>query len=115
MKPLSHFNRLYTYGVVLALVAGVTAVAIAAEVDPTKPAVTASGVSNSRNVVAGELALQSIFKRAGGKTAVISGKSYRQGDSVGEFTILKINAKDVVISDGREQQTLKLYTYEIKK
>ncbi|GMM68672.1 hypothetical protein MTsDn1_19670 [Alteromonas sp. MTD1] len=113
MKRLFRFNYIGTVGAfsMLVLSNGV----FAAEVDPTKPAVAALGANKAQDVVKGDLALQSIFKRVDGKTAIISGKSYRQGDTVGEFTILKINAKDVVISDGREQRTLELYTYEIKK
>jgi MSHA biogenesis protein MshK len=101
MKRLFRFNHVGTVGAfsMLVMASGV----FAAEVDPTKPAVAVLGANKA------------IFKRANGKTAIISGKSYRQGDTVGEFTILKINAKDVVISDGREQRTLELYTYEIKK
>ena len=99
----------------------VTALAIAtclpavASVDPTRPAIASASVSSNDDAVAGELALQSIFKRSTGYSAIISGKSYREGDTLNEYTVSKINSKNVVITDGRQQKILRMYAYEIKK
>lgn len=86
-----------------------------ASVDPTRPATSATSISNNGDSVEGELALQSIFKRSTGYSAIISGKSYRVGDTINEYTISKINPKNVVITDGRQQKILRMYAYEIKK
>ena len=99
----------------------VTALAIAtclpavASVDPTRPAIASASVSSNDEAVAGELALQSIFKRSTGYSAIISGTSYRVGDTLNEYTVSKINPKNVVITDGRQQKILRMYAYEIKK
>lgn len=88
---------------------------VTAEVDPTKPALF-KGVSTSESSAEDdELALQSIFKRSSGYSAIISGKSYREGDTLNEYTVSKINSKNVVITDGRQQKILRMYAYEIKK
>ena len=88
---------------------------VQASVDPTKPAIIISSDAESSTEEQGSLALQSIFKRRSGYSAIISGKSYREGDTLGEYTVSKINAKDVVITDGRQQKILRMYTYEIKE
>jgi MSHA biogenesis protein MshK len=40
---------------------------------------------------------------------------YRVGDTLNEYTVSKINPKNVVITDGRQQKILRMYAYEIKK
>ena len=87
-----------------------------AAVDPTKPALVKGMSASESNLVDGDLALQSIFKRSSGYSAIISGKSYREGDTVYEFTVSKINPKHVIITDGRQQKILRMYdAYEIEK
>lgn len=86
-----------------------------AALDPTKPAIGVTSMPSEKSTADGELALQSIFSRSGSFSAIISGKSYREGDTIGEYTISRINSKDVVITDGRQQKTLRMYEYEIKK
>ncbi len=86
-----------------------------AALDPTKPAIGVTSMPSEKSTADGELALQSIFSRSGSFSAIISGKSYREGDMLGEYTISKINSKDVVVTDGRQQKTLRMYEYEIKK
>lgn len=98
----------------LLVVGSVLKPAIAA-VDPTKPALFKGASASESNLLDGELALQSIFKRSSGYSAIISGKSYREGDTLNEFTVSKINPKHVIITDGRQQKILRMYAYEIKK
>lgn len=86
-----------------------------ATMDPTKPAVNAFTSQKSQQEEREVLALQSVFKRSNGYSAIISGKSYREGEVIGDFTLVKINPKDVVLSDGRQQKILRMYAYEIKK
>lgn len=86
-----------------------------AALDPTKPAVGVSSMPSETSTADGEFTLQSIFSRSDSFSAIISGKSYREGDTIGEYTISRINSKDVVITDGRQQKTLRMYEYEIKK
>ncbi len=87
----------------------------AGQVDPTKPAISGVAQRATSGEQNGALRLQSILKRQDSFTAVISGQSYREGDSVGDHRIVKINPKDVVLDDGRQTMTLKMYSYEIKK
>ena len=86
-----------------------------AAVDPTKPAQFKGASASESNLLDGELALQSIFKRSSGYSAIISGKSYREGDTLNEFTVSKITPKHVIITDCRQQKILRMYAYEIKK
>ena len=98
----------------LLVVSSVLSNAIAA-VDPTKPALFKGTSASESNLLDDELALQSIFKRSSGYSAIISGKSYREGDTLNEFTVSTINPKHVVITDGRQKKILRMYSYEIKK
>ena len=86
-----------------------------AAVDPTKPALFKGASVKESGLLDGELALQSIFKRSSGYSAIISGKSYREGDTLNEYTVSKIHPKHVIITDGRQQKILRMYAYEIKK
>ncbi len=102
--------------VVLSLVVmGSALIPAVAAVDPTKPALFKGASASESSLLDGELALQSIFKRSSGYSAIISGKSYREGDTLNEFTVSKIYPKHVIITDGRQQKILRMYAYEIKK
>ena len=99
----------------LIVLAGLLSMPAVSQVDPTKPAISKVSQSATFYERDGALRLQSILKRQDSFTAVISGRSYREGDSVGDHRIVKINPKDVVLDDGRQKMTLKMYSYEIKK
>ncbi|WP_081367488.1 agglutinin biogenesis protein MshK [Alteromonas mediterranea] len=107
--------KLFKIVVTALAIVSVTLPTASGAVDPTKPAVSKASMPGDKNTIGGELTLQSIFKRSTGYSAIISGKSYRVGDTLNEYTISKINPKNVVITDGRQQQTLRMYAYEIKK
>lgn len=110
MKPLSLCKSW-----LLIVLAALFSMPAASQVDPTKPAISGVSQRATNDEQEGALRLQSILKRQDSFTAVISGRSYREGDSVGDHRIVKINPKDVVLDDGRQTMTLKMYSYEIKK
>lgn len=99
----------------LAVLMALLSMPVFSQVDPTKPAISGLSQRATNDEQDGTLRLQSILKRQDSFTAVISGQSYREGDSVGDHRIVKINPKDVVLDDGRQTMTLKMYSYEIKK
>lgn len=84
--------------------------------DPTKPpSGFSSGKKSTINVQLSGFVLQSIITKSNTMRAIISGKYYQEGDALGDYVVSEINKRDVVIENGRERKTLKLYSYEIKK
>jgi MSHA biogenesis protein MshK len=74
-------------------------------VDPTRPP-NAQGdelASNNGPV------LQSILIGSGRKEAIISGRVVKVGDRVGDAYVIKIGDSEVVLANGSELQTLKLF------
>ncbi len=95
---------------VLLLSLGISAQAIAADIlpDPTRPPVFVDGAGNSGAVPSGPV-LQSVLIAAGRRIAVISGQTVQVGDKVGALRVNKITETEVVLSNGNDVQTLKLF------
>jgi MSHA biogenesis protein MshK len=91
----------------LALLSCLTAKTAGAEnlPDPTRPSTYAGGAEpmNTGPV------LQSVMISTGRREAIISGKTVRVGDKVGDARVIKIGETEVVLGKGKELQTLKLF------
>lgn len=75
-------------------------------VDPTRPPAAIGGVAN---VPAAELVLQSVLVSPGRVSAIINGQTVKLGDKLGEAKVVKIGESEVVLRDGKGEQTLKLF------
>lgn len=85
--------------------------AVGAEVDPTKPFTgnKLSSLSNS-NVVQEQLKLDSIIHGKNVHTAVVNGTLLKVGDTIGEYTLTKVNDKSVVLSSDDENKELTIFS-----
>jgi MSHA biogenesis protein MshK len=111
MKRLFHFRLL-----LVVLFACAYPISAAILKDPTKPpSGFASGKKNAVNTQLSGYVVQSIISKSNTMRAIISGKYYQEGDTIGDYVVSEINKRDVVIENGRERKTLELYSYEIKK
>ncbi|WP_206732474.1 MSHA biogenesis protein MshK [Janthinobacterium sp. 17J80-10] len=76
--------------------------------DPTRPpAAFAAGEAGS--VVASGPVLQSVLIASGRRVAVISGQTVQVGDKIGDLRVAKIDEGKVVLGNGKDVQTLKLF------
>lgn len=75
--------------------------------DPTRPAVGA-GAPPAAMANTGPI-LQSVLIAAGSRSAIISGQTVRVGDKLGEARVIKIAENEVVLRNGKDLQTLKLF------
>jgi len=75
--------------------------------DPTRP----SGVNDQGTAMSadGGPVLQSILISAGRRIAVISGQAVKLGEQFGGARVVKIAENEVVLRNGNEFQTLKLF------
>jgi MSHA biogenesis protein MshK len=80
-------------------------------VDPTRPPATLGQVvdGDASASVAGRPVLQSVMISPGRRMAMISGRMVRIGDKVGEARVTKISETEVVLRNGKELETLKLF------
>ncbi|RZI43061.1 MSHA biogenesis protein MshK [Herbaspirillum sp. HC18] len=79
--------------------------------DPTKPPGPLSGAQNadsSAGLATGPV-VQSIIVSPTRRIAIVSGKTVRQGDKIGEAKVVRITETEVVLRSGHEIQTLKLF------
>jgi MSHA biogenesis protein MshK len=84
---------------------------VAAEVlvDPTRPpAALNPALANVSAENAGPV-LQSVLISRGRKVAIISGKEVRVNEKFGDARVVKITETEVVLRNGKEMQTLKLF------
>lgn len=102
--------------ILLALVLGGGAAALAAEVlpDPTRPPVETGVVTSSALEVTGP-ALQSVMIRSGHRTAVISGQLLAEGERFGDAKLIRISESEVILLGPEGRQTLKLFPGVEKK
>jgi MSHA biogenesis protein MshK len=78
--------------------------------DPTRPPATLDRPGESGAVVAASgPVLQSILISPGRTIATISGQTVKVGDKVGEASVVKISETEVVLRNGRNLETLKLF------
>lgn len=86
---------------------GIQAVAGGDLVDPTRPP-AGFGHASADSVTTGPV-LQSILISPTRKIAIISGKTVKVGDSVGDGEVIAIRESEVVLRAGKSKQVLKLY------
>ncbi|MFZ6673605.1 MSHA biogenesis protein MshK [Undibacterium sp. Xuan67W] len=78
--------------------------------DPTRPPDTLllPATTGSNEIAAGPV-LQSVLISPSRRLAIISGKTLGLNDKFNEQTVIKINETEVVLRNGKELQTLKLF------
>ncbi|MFZ6846276.1 MSHA biogenesis protein MshK [Undibacterium sp. RuTC16W] len=78
--------------------------------DPTRPPDTLllPATMASNEIAAGPV-LQSVLISPSRRLAIISGKTVRVNDKFNDQTVIKINETEVVLRNGKELQTLKLF------
>ncbi|MEN9868291.1 MAG: putative exported protein [Pseudomonadota bacterium] len=77
--------------------------------DPTRPANAVLEADATGSDAASVPVLQSVLISPRRKVAVISGQTLHVGEKFGAAMLVKINAQEVVLKNGTELQTLKLY------
>lgn len=83
-------------------------------VDPTRPpTMAAQAVAESSS--AGVPVLQSVLISPQRTEAIISGKTVRVGDKLGNARVIRITESEVVLRDGKNSQVLKLFPNIEKK
>ncbi|MGZ3237429.1 MAG: MSHA biogenesis protein MshK [Burkholderiaceae bacterium] len=75
--------------------------------DPTRPA-DMLGRGQSEVAASGPV-LQSVLISPQRRIAIISGKTFRVGDKFGDSHVVSISETEVVLQNGKAQQTLKLF------
>lgn len=94
----------------------VVAVMPAFSADPTKPFTVGSGaVSGAEKQADKSLVLESIIHGPEVHTAVINGKPMQVGDSIGEFRLVAVNDKSVVLRSEEESKKLHIFSSAVIK
>jgi MSHA biogenesis protein MshK len=76
--------------------------------DPTRPPATVSDASTNAEILAGPV-LQSILIAPNRRLAIINGQTVALNGKYGEQTLIKMTETEVVLRNGKEFQTLKLF------
>jgi MSHA biogenesis protein MshK len=76
--------------------------------DPTRPPSMLMEPSTTNEVIAGPV-LQSILIAPGRHVAIISGQTVTLNGKYGDQTVIKMSETEVVLRNGKELQTLKLF------
>ena len=111
-----HLSRTFRAAILCAMAGGLAGVIhnpVLAQglIDPTRPP-TVTLADESAVGEAGEGAmpvLQSILISPSRRQAIISGKTVTVGEKVGDAKIVRITENTVILRNGRELQTLKLF------
>ena len=78
--------------------------------DPTRPPASTAGFEHGQ--VATETTgpvLQSVLISSGRRVAVISGQNVKLGEKFGDARVVRITESEVVLKNGKDTQTLKLF------
>lgn len=79
-------------------------------IDPTRPpAALNSRPEPAAGTQAGGAVLQSVLISPTRKAAIISGRTVALGENFGDAKVVKITETEVVLRNGKEMQTLKLF------
>ena len=82
--------------------------------DPTRPPAAMMDTSSNSEVISGPV-LQSILIAPNRRVAIISGQTVALNGKYGEQTLIKMSETEVVLRNGKEFQTLKLFPEFNKK
>ena len=82
--------------------------------DPTRPPAIVTDTSSNSEVISGPV-LQSILIAPNRHVAIISGQAVTLNGKYGEQTLIKMSETEVVLRNGKELQTLKLFPEFNKK
>jgi MSHA biogenesis protein MshK len=82
--------------------------------DPTKPFNAAFDVNNAE-IEAEKLVLQTIIHGDGVHTVIINGKVMSVGESIGEYKLMAVNDKSVVLRSENESKKLHVFSQAIVK
>ena len=77
--------------------------------DPTRPPASIESARDQDAAAASGPVLQSVLISPTRKIATINGQVLKQGDRFGDARVVKISENEVVLRNGREVQTLKLF------
>lgn len=78
--------------------------------DPTRPpAALYTAPGSSAHAAPSGPVLQSVFISGKNKLAIINGQTLKLGDKLGEAQLVKIAETEVVLREGKNLQTLKLF------
>ncbi len=78
--------------------------------DPTRPLYYSAAAEQEQ-----ALQLQALLNKRDGVTAVINGKTVKQGDSIGGWQVIDLTRSQAVVSDGQTRRVLVLRTSVSKK
>lgn len=77
--------------------------------DPTRPPASLGLVQEGISAAASGPVLQSVLISPGRRVAIISGKTVSIGEKFGEARVVKITESEVLLRNGTDLQTLKLF------
>lgn len=111
-----HLNRIFRRTILVVMAGGLTGVIYSPSLaqvltDPTRPP-AATLADDGAEKEAGEGAtpvLQSILISPSRRQAIISGKTMTVGEKVGDAKIVRITENTVILRNGSDLQTLKLF------
>ena len=83
---------------------------VGAEVDPTKPFNETVSNRNTLNTNTEQLRLNSIIHGNSVHTAIINGRLLKVGDPIGEYILIQVNDKSVVLSSDDERKVLTVFS-----
>lgn len=111
---------LKTMWVALVVAIGMMPIAASAQVlkDPTRPPASHGASGNDGATGAAPVSvpvLQSVLISPGRMVAIISGQTVKLGDQIGDARVIKITETEVVLRNGKDLQTLKLFPNIEKK
>lgn len=97
--------------IVFSLLLSILSVNAQAETDPTKPFNISSTFSSSNNTeqAQGELRLDSIIHGDDVHTVMISGQLLKVGDTIGEYELIAVNDKSVMLRSPDENKQLHIF------
>ena len=82
---------------------------VVAETDPTKPFGKAA-IGSIKTEKINQLTLQSIMGGNGVHTVIINGQLLKVGDQIGEYKLVAVNDKSVVLRSENERKKLDIFS-----